>query len=617
MASDLHEHPSAGGDPAGAGGARGVGDVVVPDWVRAIHAEQDRATAVALLASTVPGLEGVAEVDDLAGVAPGVALAAVLDTTDLGGVSDAGLVEVVAAWQRMSAWVHAHTTRAAAALAGRASMNPTWSPAAGGPPARAGVAGDELAMRLACSRRTATRLVEHGQAYAGVLSATGDALATGRITAVVADKIADRLSDQPIAVALAAEDRVLTSAGQRTPTQIDRDLEKALLVVDPHEATHRIERARTRRCVHRPRVLPDGMASLTAILPAATAARIEATLENAARTARSAGDPRTLDQLRADGLTDLILHTTCTTPSTAPRAQQDVTASTSGLQTRVPDSWGTNATAPTLHATGTVHAPGTVHDADDLDGRGPAARTDATHPDDDTHNTATNRLADDADTPTGNDTSVDTDAPTTARTVCGNAPHHRTEIRITVALTTLLGLDEHPGDLTGIGPIDATTARDLALAAGGVWRRIITDPLSGTVLDVGRTTYRPPRALARHVHVRDQTCARPGCTTPAETCDLDHTTEYHHPPDGQPPGTTADHNLGPLCRRDHRLKTDGGSTLRQTAPGTYLWTTPTGHHYATTPGDHGRHQHLGTTPPPGSTSTDAAPPPAPFPTAPF
>jgi hypothetical protein len=539
MASDLHEHPSAGGDPAGAGGARGVGDVVVPDWVRAIHAEQDRATAVALLASTVPGLEGVDEVDDLAGVAPGVALAAVLDTTDLGGLSDAGLVEVVAAWQRMSAWVHAHTTRAAAALAGRASMNPTWSVAAGGPPARAGVAGDELAMRLACSRRTATRLVEHGQAYAGVLSATGNALATGRITAVVADKIADRLADQPIDVALAAEHRVLTSAGQRTPTQIDRDLEKALLVVDPHEATHRIERARGTRCVHRPRVLPDGMASLTAILPAATTARIEATLENAARTARSAGDPRTLDQLRADGLTDLILHTTCTTPHTVQ-----------------------------------------VHEVAEASGD--------TGPDD---NTAATRLADDADAPTGH--------PTAARTACGNAPHHRTEIRITVALTTLLGLDEHPGDLTGIGPIDATTARDLALAAGGVWRRIITDPLSGTVLDVGRTTYRPPRALARHVHVRDQTCARPGCTTPAEACDLDHTIEYHHPPDGQPPGTTADHNLGPLCRRDHRLKTDGGFTLRQTAPGTYLWTTPAGHHYATTPGRDSHHAHLGTVPPPG------------------
>jgi hypothetical protein len=539
MASDLHEHPRAGGDPAGAGGARGVGDVVVPDWVRAIHAEQDRATAVALLASTVPGLEGVDEVDDLAGVAPGVALAAVLDTTDLGGLSDAGLVEVVAAWQRMSAWVHAHTTRAAAALAGRASMNPTWSVAAGGPPARAGVAGDELAMRLACSRRTATRLVEHGQAYAGVLSATGDALATGRITAVVADKIADRLADQPIDVALAAEHRVLTSAGQRTPTQIDRDLEKALLVVDPHEATHRIERARGTRCVHRPRVLPDGMASLTAILPAATTARIEATLENAARTARSAGDPRTLDQLRADGLTDLILHTTCTTPHTVQ-----------------------------------------VHEVAEASGD--------TGPDD---NTAATRLADDADAPTGH--------PTAARTACGNAPHHRTEIRITVALTTLLGLDEHPGDLTGIGPIDATTARDLALAEGGVWRRIITDPLSGTVLDVGRTTYRPPRALARHVHVRDQTCARPGCTTPAEACDLDHTIEYHHPPDGQPPGTTADHNLGPLCRRDHRLKTDGGFTLRQTAPGTYLWTTPAGHHYATTPGRDSHHAHLGTVPPPG------------------
>ncbi|TFH50888.1 HNH endonuclease, partial [Actinomyces viscosus] len=30
------------------------------------------------------------------------------------------------------------------------------------------------------------------------------------------------------------------------------------------------------------------------------------------------------------------------------------------------------------------------------------------------------------------------------------------------------------------------------LAAGGTWRRLVTDPLSGTVIDVGRSRYRPP-----------------------------------------------------------------------------------------------------------------------------
>ena len=35
-----------------------------------------------------------------------------------------------------------------------------------------------------------------------------------------------------------------------------------------------------------------------------------------------------------------------------------------------------------------------------------------------------------------------------------------------------------------------------ALAAGGTWRRLVTDPASGTVVDVGRARYRPPAGLA-------------------------------------------------------------------------------------------------------------------------
>ena len=38
-------------------------------------------------------------------------------------------------------------------------------------------------------------------------------------------------------------------------------------------------------------------------------------------------------------------------------------------------------------------------------------------------------------------------------------------------------------------PVPAVVAR--ALAAGGTWRRLVTDPVSGTVVDVGRTRYRP------------------------------------------------------------------------------------------------------------------------------
>ena len=80
-------------------------------------------------------------------------------------------------------------------------------------------------------------------------------------------------------------------------------------------------------------------------------------------------------------------------------------------------------------------------------------------------------------------------------------------LQVAVAATTLAGLDEEPGELTGYGPITAQVAR--ALAGDATWRRILTDPTSGTVLDVATSTYRPPQALADLVIARDKTCPRP------------------------------------------------------------------------------------------------------------
>jgi hypothetical protein len=172
-------------------------------------------------------------------------------------------------------------------------------------------------------------------------------------------------------------------------------------------------------------------------------------------------------------------------------------------------------------------------------------------------------------------------------------------VDIRVDLTTLLGLDDRPADLAGFGPIPAQQARAVALERGAVWRRLVTDPLTRAVLDVGRSRYRPPAGLAEHVAARDQVCAGPGCSVPAHRCDLDHTTEYHGlPANGSTArGTTSAGNLGPLSDRCHRLKTDGGFTLRQVAPGVFEWLTPAGLAYRVMPGDHGRTERLRTEPP--------------------
>lgn len=149
-------------------------------------------------------------------------------------------------------------------------------------------------------------------------------------------------------------------------------------------------------------------------------------------------------------------------------------------------------------------------------------------------------------------------------TAHGRRPH----ISVTVDLPTLLGLADSPGELAGYGPIPASAAR--ALAADGEWRRLVTDPLSGGLLDYGRRTYTPPADLAAFVITRDGTCRFPGCGMPAVRCDLDHEVAWE---DG---GGTDRDNLGPLCRRHHRLKTHTGWALRRNADGGVTWTSPAG-----------------------------------------
>jgi ribose 1,5-bisphosphokinase PhnN len=163
-------------------------------------------------------------------------------------------------------------------------------------------------------------------------------------------------------------------------------------------------------------------------------------------------------------------------------------------------------------------------------------------------------------------------------------------VQVTVPAATLLGLGEAPGELAGHGPIPASMARRIAAVPTGTWRRILTDSNTGAVLDVGRTTYRPPPAIARHVTARDGTCRFPGCRQPARRCDLDHVQPY-------PAGPTAAANLMTLCRHHHRLKHAGRWRVAQAGNGTVTWTSPTGHRYTTEP------QHVGED---GQDANDAA-----------
>lgn len=150
---------------------------------------------------------------------------------------------------------------------------------------------------------------------------------------------------------------------------------------------------------------------------------------------------------------------------------------------------------------------------------------------------------------------------------------HRAHLQVTVGADTLLGVSDEPGWLAGYGPISAPMAR--RIAADATWQRILTDPVTGSLLDSGTASHDPGAVVEGHVLTRDQTCVNPVCSTPAASCDLDHTIPH-------PAGPTAAGNLAPLCRHTHRAK-QAGFRLAQPEPGVFRWTTPTGRTYTRRP----------------------------------
>ncbi len=143
-----------------------------------------------------------------------------------------------------------------------------------------------------------------------------------------------------------------------------------------------------------------------------------------------------------------------------------------------------------------------------------------------------------------------------------------TEIHVTIPVTSLAGLSEEPASAEGFWALPAEVARRLA-AGDSRWRYVLTAPDTGSVLDVGRASYRPPPFLSRFVRLRDGSCRFPGCAVPAKDCDLDHLIPF-------PVGATAAANLHCLCRSHHRLKHEGDWSLEALGDGRLRWTSPLG-----------------------------------------
>ncbi|WP_344249256.1 HNH endonuclease signature motif containing protein [Isoptericola hypogeus] len=375
-------------------------------------------------------------------------------------------------------------------------------------------------------------------------------LCRGGFSAAHARAIADVLADLPGRCDDGGEARarvqaaVLPAAAEATLTQLRKRLRRARDLAHPRPVAERHRAAAEKRAVY---VDPgkDGMAWLTAHVPAAFAHAIHDRLTRAARelkraggvtggglgnvSGRAIGDWRTLDQLRADTFVALLI------------AGVDG-AGIAGVDRS--GSAGKAAGVAGLDRPGATGKAARAAGATGLDGQG-----------------ATEGVAGESGA------GVLGPMPGLAELARRITP----TVHVTVPVSALLGGDA-PADLDGYGPVDADTAARLTANARSL-RRLLVDPVDGRVLATDPGTYTVPAALRTLLRARDRVCRFPGCTRKAAACDVDHVTAWA---DG---GRTTADNLAHLCRRHHVMKHQTRWRVVR-HDGTLTWTSPTGrvHH---------------------------------------
>ncbi|RZT85360.1 uncharacterized protein DUF222 [Pseudonocardia sediminis] len=466
---------------------------------------------------------------------------------------------------------------------------------------------DEVGLTLSIPRLEASSEIARARRFTHVLSDTLSALEQGRIDERRADAIARATAVLPDDKAREVEAAVLPKASDATLRQLRDRIRRAIAKIDPDGEYRRHTTANTERRVSI-RSLDEGMASLWFY---GSAEQIEAAWQMADRLARALGpeDPRTLDQRRFD-LAMQVLQGRLTVTDLA-----DVDTAVTDILTTENDSGtgddggggGGGAGGDSGTDEGCTGGGGGTGSGGATGGGAMTGHQDDTHDPEagvgssgaDTRPEPGADPADPADrpaTPSRHDPPADPTAdrppagpqvdPATLANAVAQALTRRPDlnatvrtplIHVVVGLDTLLLGSDGPAELVGHGPIDADAAR--ALAADGLWKRLITDPLSGTLLDLGRTTYTPSAGLRDHVLARDQICRGPHCGRRIR--DLDHHQEWtaQH-------GPTAEHNLYGYCQHHHQLKDAPGWQVIAHPDRSLTWISPTGRRHTTEPCDY-------------------------------
>ncbi|TDW84208.1 uncharacterized protein DUF222 [Kribbella pratensis] len=571
---------------------------------------------------------------------PGAELATALESVRPQCESPIALIELMKAASRMVSWLESIKADAMASFVRQRKAQATEIPrpsqidSSGRPidPERSWAA--EIGAALHLSTDTAARHIDTALHLTGPLTATHTALRCGALTWSKALSISEATRHLPAATAQAVESHVLRRAASQTHTNLRKSLRRQVAKHCAADETNRHREAvRDRTCKIVP--LPDGMAGLWVVHTADKIQQMWVVVQAMADLAKRGTPTITTEPTRSE--------TPCAEPSTAepptaepPTAEPSPPVERSRVEpSRVePSPVAPSRVAPSPVGSGIVapgnRGPGQSSDraADSVAGvtaevkAGTAAGVKC----DVTTGAATGAQSNvtagatvggaaagvKCDVTAGAATGVQSNA--TAGATVGepmrddrtaeqrradaiadvfeqmlhngldwlgrrlpDQHRRRPHIEVLVPITTLLGVDDDPCELTGYGPIPAEMAR--RIARDGTWRRLLTDPTNGTVLEASTTRHDPGTVVTETLLARHPVCAWPGCNRTSRQCDRDHATPFKQS------GRTNLTGLVPYCEYHHVIKDTKawGWTTTAHPDGSVTLTAPTGHRYTTVP----------------------------------
>ncbi|MFQ5523006.1 MAG: DUF222 domain-containing protein [Acidimicrobiia bacterium] len=241
--------------------------------------------------------------------------------TDPEGLSGEELVVLMRAEASLEAWIAARRMRTMVAL--KDAMAEAYGE--GEDPALVwGSAGAEIACALTLTPRGGERRLSFAWTLFREHPKVWEALHAGRIDYAKAQVIVDGLCGVAPGIAEDVTEQILEKAPRWTTGQIRARLGKVVAEADPVSAVEAYEESKTTRCVEAPRNW-EGTANLCGWrLPVEKVAEARAYIDGLARSLKTSGETRSMDQLRADVFLDLLCGRFHTSPVPGRRGVVDL-----------------------------------------------------------------------------------------------------------------------------------------------------------------------------------------------------------------------------------------------------------------------------------------------------